>query len=461
MSMADGSSMRLHAGPLRSLAHRRAAHRRRAHGALQLAARPRRNGGDAACCASRTPTASARRPRTSSRSSTRCAGWSSTGTRGRSSRSQRADRHREALEQLLDRGHAYRSNATADDVKAYKERARRTTAASAASPRSEGAVRLRVPDEGADRRPRRHPRRDRPSQHEHLDDPVIARADGIRALQLRRRGRRPRRRHHPRRARRGPPLQHAQAAARARGARRAAARSTRTCRCCTAPTARSSPSATARPRCRSCATPATCPRRCATTSRCSAGATRTTRRCSPPRSWCGASASSDVSRNPARFDETEAALDQRPLPARAAARRADRAGWRRSPAARACATAVGDHPGEDPDAGRLLAAGRLPLRRARPTIRRRASGHGSPTAPRSAGRRRARRWPAPSRSTSRPSRPRCAASSSVSACKPKEVFQPVRVAIAGTHGLAGDLRERRAVLGRDETLRRIDAALAR
>ena len=44
-------------------------------------------------------------------------------------------------------------------------------------------------------------------------------------------------------------------------------------RCSTGPTARSSPSATAPPPCRSCATGATCPRRCATTSRCSAGAT--------------------------------------------------------------------------------------------------------------------------------------------------------------------------------------------
>ena len=83
---------------------------------------------------------------------------------------------------------------------------------------------------------------------------------------------------HARHPRRGPPLQHAQAAARARGARAPSRRSTRTCRCCTGPTARSSPSATARRRSRSCATPATCPRRCATTSPCSAGATPTTRR---------------------------------------------------------------------------------------------------------------------------------------------------------------------------------------
>src|SRR5579859_1258572 len=35
--------------------------------------------------------------------------------------SQRIDRHREVMAQLLESGHAYRSTATADDVKAYKE----------------------------------------------------------------------------------------------------------------------------------------------------------------------------------------------------------------------------------------------------------------------------------------------------------------------------------------------------
>src|SRR6188472_1245739 len=34
--------------------------------------------------------------------------------------SDRADRHREVLVQLLESGHAYRSTAVADDVKAYK-----------------------------------------------------------------------------------------------------------------------------------------------------------------------------------------------------------------------------------------------------------------------------------------------------------------------------------------------------
>src|SRR5437588_7187800 len=36
--------------------------------------------------------------------------------------SQRAERHTEVIEQLLAGGHAYRSNATAQDVRAYKDR---------------------------------------------------------------------------------------------------------------------------------------------------------------------------------------------------------------------------------------------------------------------------------------------------------------------------------------------------
>jgi glutamyl-tRNA synthetase len=88
----------------------------------------------------------------------------------------RAERHAEVLEQLLASGHAYRSEATADDVRAYKElhgsdRGFRGDSSAA------GAVRLRVPDTGetvvADviRGETRFPNRSQ-------DDPVIARADG-------------------------------------------------------------------------------------------------------------------------------------------------------------------------------------------------------------------------------------------------------------------------------------------
>jgi glutamyl/glutaminyl-tRNA synthetase len=43
--------------------------------------------------------------------------------------------------------------------------------------------------------------------------------------------------------------------------------------------------------------------------------------------------------------------------------------------------------------------------------------------------------------------------------KPKDVFQPVRVALAGTTVSPG-IFETLEVLGRDESLRRIDAALS-
>src|SRR4051794_24734636 len=85
-------------------------------------------------------------------------------------------RHREVIEQLLAGGHAYRSNATGDDVKAYKaehgaDRGFRGT------DEGEGAVRLRVPDEGATI-VRDLIRGETRFEHVHMDDPVVARADG-------------------------------------------------------------------------------------------------------------------------------------------------------------------------------------------------------------------------------------------------------------------------------------------
>ncbi|MDE3129895.1 MAG: glutamate--tRNA ligase, partial [Acidobacteriota bacterium] len=61
--------------------------------------------------------------------------------------SQRADRHAEALAQLIANGHAYHSSATAEDVKAYKERLGHDRGFRG-EPESTGAVRLRVPDAG-------------------------------------------------------------------------------------------------------------------------------------------------------------------------------------------------------------------------------------------------------------------------------------------------------------------------
>jgi glutamyl-tRNA synthetase len=89
--------------------------------------------------------------------------------------SERAERHREALQALLDADLAYRSNATADDVKAYKqlngaERGFRGEA------EQNGAVRLRVPAEGATV-VQDIIRGETRFEHVHMDDPVIARAD--------------------------------------------------------------------------------------------------------------------------------------------------------------------------------------------------------------------------------------------------------------------------------------------
>ena len=87
-----------------------------------------------------------------------------------------ADRHAEALQGLLDNGHAYRTSATADDVKAYKEQ-HGAAAGFRGTEESHGAIRLRVPDEGSTTV---HDliRGDTTFEHRHLDDPVIARADG-------------------------------------------------------------------------------------------------------------------------------------------------------------------------------------------------------------------------------------------------------------------------------------------
>jgi glutamyl-tRNA synthetase len=95
--------------------------------------------------------------------------------------SARAERHAEALAQLLRSGHAYHSSATAEDVRAYKdrhgwERGFRGEPEDR-DPGHPAAVRLRVPDTGetvvADiiRGDTRFPNRSQ-------DDPVIARADG-------------------------------------------------------------------------------------------------------------------------------------------------------------------------------------------------------------------------------------------------------------------------------------------
>src|SRR5205809_4721549 len=88
----------------------------------------------------------------------------------------RTDRHQEVLQQLLDDGHAYRSTATAEDVRNYKTR-HGADRGFRGEPQDEGAFRLRVPDDG-ETVVHDLIRGDLTFAHRHLDDPIIARADG-------------------------------------------------------------------------------------------------------------------------------------------------------------------------------------------------------------------------------------------------------------------------------------------
>ncbi len=93
--------------------------------------------------------------------------------------SERSERHGEVLQELLAAGHAYRSTATAEDVQAYKQLhgPERGFRGEVAAEGAQAAVRLRVPDEGATVV---HDaiRGETRFEHVHLDDPVIARSDG-------------------------------------------------------------------------------------------------------------------------------------------------------------------------------------------------------------------------------------------------------------------------------------------
>jgi glutamyl-tRNA synthetase len=88
----------------------------------------------------------------------------------------RTPRHQEVLARLLDEGHAYRSTATGEDVRAYKER-HGADRGFRGEDEGEGAVRLRVPDAG-ETVVHDVIRGDTTFAHAHMDDPVIARADG-------------------------------------------------------------------------------------------------------------------------------------------------------------------------------------------------------------------------------------------------------------------------------------------
>jgi glutamyl-tRNA synthetase len=89
--------------------------------------------------------------------------------------SERRDRHAEVVEQLIAGGHAYRSTAGPDEVKAYKEA--HGNAGFRGTDDGEGAVRLRMPDEGTTV-VRDVIRGESAFEHRLMDDLVIARADG-------------------------------------------------------------------------------------------------------------------------------------------------------------------------------------------------------------------------------------------------------------------------------------------
>jgi glutamyl-tRNA synthetase len=88
---------------------------------------------------------------------------------------ERTARHQEVLHALLDAGLAYRSSATAEDVNAYKQR-HGAEVGFRGEPEESGAMRLRVPPEG-ETVVHDLIRGDTHFAHVHMDDPVIARAD--------------------------------------------------------------------------------------------------------------------------------------------------------------------------------------------------------------------------------------------------------------------------------------------
>ncbi|HWX88100.1 MAG TPA: glutamate--tRNA ligase family protein, partial [Solirubrobacteraceae bacterium] len=83
--------------------------------------------------------------------------------------SEQAPRHLEALEALLESGHAYRSSATADDVAAYK-RLHGAERGFRGEPEARGAVRLHIPS-GGSTVVHDAIRGDTTFEHVHLDDP--------------------------------------------------------------------------------------------------------------------------------------------------------------------------------------------------------------------------------------------------------------------------------------------------
>ena len=299
-------------------------------------------------CASKIPTASARRRRTSSRSSMRCAGWGWTGTRARSSRPSGPSATARRWSSCSRSGHAYHSSATADDVTAFKDRARRRARLPRRARGRPGRFACGSPTTA--RRSSTTSSAGRPGfPNANMDDPVIARADGSALYNF------------------AVAIDDLDAGIThvVRGedhlsntpkqllvlqALGADPRATPTCRCCTVPTAASSQSATAPPPCRSCATPATCLRRSTTTSPCSGPASPPTRSTSPSASWPSASAWTGCPRT--RPSSTSASCATSTAAICVSWRwTSSPAGWRSSPGATGLRRRGGHLAGEDPDPG--------------------------------------------------------------------------------------------------------------
>ena len=224
------------------------------------------------CCGSRTPILNAPSPSTLRRSWTRSAGSAWTGTKALSSRD-RTTSVREVVQSLLGAGLAYRSTATRDDVQAWKDE-HGSASGFRGQPETDGAIRLHVPAGKTVVHDIVHG--ESVFENEHLDDFVIARADGTPLYNL------------------AATIDDMDAgishvvrgdghlsntprqlliweACRSAGLTKAEPPSTPISPLLTVRTASRSLSVKGRRRFRICATLATCPRPCVTTSRCSAG----------------------------------------------------------------------------------------------------------------------------------------------------------------------------------------------
>ena len=417
-------------GSLRAFSNRRAAHRRREDGTVQLAPRPRLG----------------RRVRAAHR-----------GHRPRALHAgeRRADPRRAALARArLGRGadlaggaarppHARRSSSCSTRGHAYED---------------EGAVRLRVPDEGeitfhdVIRGDIAHP-------YSAIKDFVIQRSDGSPLYNLavavddRDMG-------ITHVVRGEDHLSNTPAAADdPAGARRTSRRCTRTCRCSTAPTARSCRSATARRRSRSSARTGYLPEAVRNyIALLGWGYDETTHLHHHRRAGRALRPRARVE-EPGRVRRAEAALDERPLPARAARRGPPRAGSRSSTAASIPTEAVAISQEKMQTLADFWPLAGFLVERPDRLRREGLASDGAVGAP-ARGARGARAGRAVRRGDGR-GRP-CARVVDELEVKPKEVFQPVRVAITGTTVSPG-IFESVAALGprRDARPARLSASESR